>query len=104
MKISGNDPSVLFDAYARRASETTSPQGKGAQGELDPTGTDKVVLSPRARELQEASRELHRIPDVDEQRVGRVLDIVDQGGYRIDGGRIAEKMLNEVMSANVFLE
>ena len=71
--------------------------GTAAQKANSASATDKVVLSPKARELHEARVELAGIPDIDSGRVARIQHRIEKGTYEIDGGQIAEKMLGEMM-------
>lgn len=103
MKINGSNSSIQFDAYAQKTRDKTEASSRETGGDSHVQGADKVVLSPRAREIQEATQRLSTIPDVDDQRVEAVRNRIDEGGYRIEGKQIAEKMLNEMMRASALL-
>lgn len=103
MEINGRDPSIQLDAYTRKTQEKLELHASEAAADPKVSGGDKVVLSPRAKEIQEATQKLQSIPDVDEQQVERIQSRIDQQVYRIQGGQIAEKMLKEMMEASAFL-
>lgn len=54
---------------------------------------DKVVLSPKARELQDARIRLDGLPDVNVRRVAQIQQQIETNTYKIDGRTIAERML-----------
>lgn len=103
MEIKERDPSIQLDAYTRKTQDKLESYTRQAAVDSNASGGDKVVLSPRAREIQEASLELQRVPDMEEQRVEQVQSRIDQQVYRIQGGQIAEKMLKEMMAASALL-
>lgn len=81
-------PQKLPDS-SRHTTAATKTQGA-------PASSDKVVLSPKARELQDAKVQLDGLSDVDVQRVAQIQKQMDNGTYKIDGGKIAERMLREM--------
>ena len=100
MKITDHTPYVSFDAYTQKTRDRVSlHRGEDAGGSA-PAPSDKVVLSPKAREIQDASRMLQSLPEVREDKVDRIRLEIEKGTYGVDGGKIAEKMLAE-MAANL---
>ena len=95
MKINDQSAYINFEAHAKRPQDVSSPSDT-ARADKAPLSTDKVVLSPKARELQDARMELGGLPDVDVRRVARIRHQIDKGTYEIDGGKIAERMLGEM--------
>jgi flagellar biosynthesis anti-sigma factor FlgM len=102
MKIHGSDSSIQFEAYARKLDGKQQPTPVEAVG-LSKNTTDKVVLSPRAKEIQEATRSLQAVPDVDHEKVAAIRSQVVEGTYRVEGRQIAERMLRETMATDFFL-
>jgi flagellar biosynthesis anti-sigma factor FlgM len=99
MKINDSTVHINFEAYAQKTRDAAgSPeQSSAATGENAPV--DKVVLSPKAREIQEARKLLDEVPDIDAPKVARIRLQYETGVYKIDGGQIAERMMRE-MSLN----
>jgi len=56
---------------------------------------EKVDLSTRAREIQQAKVEVSKAPDVREAKVQEIKSQVEQGTYNVSGEQIASKMVGE---------
>lgn len=56
---------------------------------------DQVDISDRARQLQEARKQLAGLPEVDEQKVADVKAGLAKGTYKVDAERVAANMLVE---------
>lgn len=99
MHIHDSNVHVNFEAYAQKAREVSGAPDRKSVDAGEGAAVDKVVLSPKAREVQEARRQLDAVPDVDGPRVEALRFKVETGVYAIDGSQIAERMLRE-MSLN----
>jgi negative regulator of flagellin synthesis FlgM len=66
----------------------TAPESSAAA----PQGTDQVKLTDSARALQEAARLADASP-IDAGRVEQVRQALADGSYKIDAGKIAERLL-----------
>lgn len=61
-----------------------------------PTITEeKVDLSTRARDIQQARNALSKVPDVREEKVREIKNQVENGKYNVSGEEIAGKMVGE---------
>jgi flagellar biosynthesis anti-sigma factor FlgM len=96
MKINDSNVHINFEAYAQRSKDAAGNQGQPTKDIDDNASVDKVVLSPKAREIQEARKQLEDIPDIDETRVSRISLQLETGVYKIDGRQIADKMMQEM--------
>ncbi|MFO7569594.1 MAG: flagellar biosynthesis anti-sigma factor FlgM [Smithellaceae bacterium] len=56
---------------------------------------EKVDLSTRAKEIQQAKVEVARLPDVREEKVQEIRSQVETGAYNVSGESIADKMVGE---------
>ena len=56
---------------------------------------EKVDLSTKAKDIQQAKNALTQLPDVREEKVQEVKTQLEKGTYNIDAGKIADKMVNE---------
>ncbi len=98
MKVTGGRPLEGQDVYLK----TQKTKGKdavaeGRSGDAKKTGAkDRVDLSGRAREVEDLKAEIQNIPDVRKDRVEAVRKSVESGNYRIDPGKIAGKLLEEL--------
>jgi len=89
-----NNPLHLDSIFRSTQDALAQPAASGAR--KDGKGTDKVVLSPRAREVREATRELTRDATVnDASTVQGIRERIDAGTYEIKSGRIAMAMITE---------
>jgi negative regulator of flagellin synthesis FlgM len=96
MQINDSNVHIKFEAYAQKSRETAGAPERTPSPSGDASPVDKVVLSPKAREIQDARRQLDTVPDVDASRVEALRFKVETGVYQIDGGQIAERMLQEM--------
>ena len=98
MKISDHGTPIKFEAIAIKPGENGGSSTSPVRDSADPGGADRVVLSPRAREHLEARKRLDAIPDIDRARVDQVSAAIARGAYQVDSNRIAEHMLNAMIS------
>jgi negative regulator of flagellin synthesis FlgM len=62
--------------------------------EAAPTGeTDRVTLTESARQLQRLAEAVAAAPDTDPARVAALKDAIARGEYRVDGQRVADRMI-----------
>ena len=95
MKITDNNSSLNIRNYANNIQDNRKTDGSAKQGSSQAVKEDKVVLSPKAKEVQEATKIIKELPDIREDKVAKLKEQVDQGTYRVDGKKIAFKMLKE---------
>jgi flagellar biosynthesis anti-sigma factor FlgM len=96
MKINDSSVHINFEAYAQKTKDAAGTADRAPAPSGDTGQVDKVVLSPKAREIQEARKLLEEVPDVNEPKVSELHLKVETGVYEIDGSRIAERMLREM--------
>ena len=94
MEITGKPVSDAIDAYAPGTVAGTATSGR-RQRAASGGSADKVVLSPKAREIQDASQRAASLPDVREDKVHQIRRQLAAGTYSIDGRKIAFKMMQE---------
>ncbi len=96
MKITGGKPPEGQEVYLR-AQKT---QGKDAVGEGQSGDgvrkADQVELSGKAREVENLRAEIGALPEVRQERVEAIRKAIESGNYRIDPGKIAEKIIDEL--------
>jgi negative regulator of flagellin synthesis FlgM len=66
-----------------------------ASGQAGRQGGDRVELSDRARGLLVANQELSRLPDIREDQVQALKQMVKAGAYQVSGEEVAKHMLGE---------
>lgn len=95
MKINDNNSSLNIRKYVSNIKDNRKIDGLAEQGSSQTVKEDKVVLSPKSKEVQEATKLIKELPNISEEKVAKLKEQVDQGTYRIDGKKIAFKMLKE---------
>jgi negative regulator of flagellin synthesis FlgM len=76
------------DKVEDRASEKAAPANN-----LVPE--EKVNLSTTAKDVQNLSNAISKLPDVREDKVQALRDQIEQGTYKVDAKKTAEKMVGE---------
>lgn len=81
-----------------------SVQGPQADPKSTPSPTagsvgDRVELSDRARKLQVAREALSQLPEVRQEKVQALKQLVKSGAYEVPGEKVAERMLGEGLFA-----
>lgn len=95
MKINPNDHSIPIEAYVNNIQDkktNAAPKDRAAH-----TGAkaDTVDISDTAKRVNAAREELDRIPDVREEKVAQLKKQIENGSYKVDPEKIAEKMLKD---------
>ncbi|MEO7207381.1 MAG: flagellar biosynthesis anti-sigma factor FlgM [Steroidobacteraceae bacterium] len=68
-------------------------QGEGSAAAASAHTKDHVTLTDSARSLQKIEEAVAKTPVVNAEKVAAVKQAVSSGTYKIDAGRIADKML-----------
>ncbi len=56
---------------------------------------EKVNLSTTAKDVQNLSNAISKLPDVREEKVQALKDQIEKGTYKVDAEKTAEKMVGE---------
>jgi negative regulator of flagellin synthesis FlgM len=56
---------------------------------------EKVDLSTKAKDIQQAQNALNNLPDVREEKVQEIKVQVEKGTYKVNAEKIADKMVKE---------
>lgn len=62
-------------------------------------GSDKVEVSSRAKEAAMAKAIASDAPDVNESKIEKLKESIRSGSYKVDGKAIADKMVDEHLTA-----
>ncbi len=97
MKINPQRPAEGQDVYLR----VQRPEGKEApdkakKTELQKNAQDKVQLSERAKKVEQLTKAVEAVPDVRLDRVQALKKAIQEGTYRVDPEKIAQKMIEEI--------
>jgi negative regulator of flagellin synthesis FlgM len=83
----------LIQQYQRSDNIAASMDQQAGAAAVKPE--EKVDLSTRAKEIQQAKVEVSKLPDVREERVQDIKNHVEKGTYNVSGEQIANKMVGE---------
>jgi negative regulator of flagellin synthesis FlgM len=102
MKVETKSTAIQMEVYLRQIRQKNSVSDQQAiSGQ--PAQSDKVELSDRARQVQQAARMLKEMPEVREDKVQQVKLAVDNGTYQVIGARVATHMLRESFENNMIM-
>lgn len=65
-----------------------------AEGGAQARESTRVDLSPDARNIKAAEQTLQEQPEVDDARVTRIREALEDGSYSVDADKLAQKMLD----------
>lgn len=88
MKINNFNTTNLFKIYADQ-----NKKAKADFNSLKSGGTDRVEISPKAKELFELKQKLSELPEVNVEKVERLKELIQNGEYEIIAEKIAKKLL-----------
>ncbi len=95
MKISKVDDASLqmIQQYQKADKVEDRASEKAAAANLVPE--EKVNLSTTAKDVQNLSNAISKLPDVREEKVQALKDQIEKGTYKVDAEKTAEKMVGE---------
>ena len=95
MKISDlKDASAqMIQQYQRSDSSAVSSDKQVSNAAVQPE--EKVDLSTKAKDIQQAQNALNNLPDVREEKVQEIKVQVEKGTYKVNAEEIADKMVKE---------
>ncbi len=101
MRIS-NEQSKGIDAKSTKKAESSGVSSKTHKTKAEkisrePTveSTDKVSISSKAKDVAQAKQIASKTSDVNEEKVQRLKKQVQEGTYKVDPERIADKLVDE---------
>ena len=97
MKITGENPFVKLEAYVRQVRDKKSADSPSPKLPEETHEGDKVILSPRAKELLEAKKALDSLPHIREEKVEQIKLRIEKGTYQVEGEKIALKLIEEAL-------
>jgi negative regulator of flagellin synthesis FlgM len=83
----------MIQQYQRNENVALTDKQAGSAAAVKPE--EKVDLSTRAKEIQQAKVEVSKSPDVREEKVQEIKTQVEKGTYNVSGEQIANKMVGE---------
>lgn len=95
MKVTGDNRFTNIDAYVKNIEDKKRVDSSFKQTSGEVVSKDEVVLSPKAKEIQKAKEILDSVPDIRKQKVAEIKTQIEDGTYKIDGEKIALKVIEE---------
>jgi negative regulator of flagellin synthesis FlgM len=95
MKITGKNPYVNLDTYAKNVKDKERIDNQGKETSNQVVKEDKVVLSQEAKKVQEAKKLMESIPDIREEKIAKVKAQIENGTYQVEEKKLATKMIKE---------
>jgi len=97
MKVGGNRPPEQQDISSKVQNVGKQDQAneRGAVQKVD--RTDRVDLSGKAKEMVEMQNTINQLPEVRTDKVNEIGKAVNNGTYKVDSGKIAQKMIDELV-------
>jgi len=95
VEISEKVSSIKIGAYINSVKDKKNVQGSPEHDDKTVANGDKVELSQMAMDVKKARDQLETIPDIRAEKVAEIKNEIDNGTYKIDGKKIAFKMLKE---------
>jgi len=94
MKVSGirNPVSEIIQQYQTNGQTNSEPDKQAGVNALQ---EEKVSLSTKGRDIQQARKALDNLPDLRTEKVEDLRNRIEQGTYHVNGEDIAEKMIGE---------
>lgn len=81
------------EAPKQTGSEQARPQASNARGE-------NVNLSSQAKNLKQLEQTLGEFPEMDDERIEQIRTALQDGSYKVDAEKLAQKMLD--MDESIF--
>ena len=95
MEITGKGSSVNMRAYMSNLKDKQKMEPVSEKPVFPKTEGDKVVLSPRAKEIVEAKKIIDSMPDIREEKVAAIKKEIENGTYKVDGKKVALNIIKE---------
>jgi negative regulator of flagellin synthesis FlgM len=97
MEIIGKNTSVNLEHYVRNIKDKRKSDAQTGKSPDEIPNDDRVVLSSKAREIQEAKKLMSSVSDIREEKVAQIRKQIQEGTYEINEEKIAGKMLKEAL-------
>jgi negative regulator of flagellin synthesis FlgM len=98
MKISNiDDASLQMIQQYQKADKADKVDDRSSEKTAAPNlvPEEKVNLSTTAKDVQNLSNAISKLPDVRDEKVQALKDQIEKGTYKVDAEKTAEKMVGE---------
>ena len=95
---------MQVDAYVNQVQDKKKVDQAADQAKESATKTDTVVISEAAKRIQETRAKLDEVPDVREDKVAELRSQIQDGTFKADAEKTADKLLKEHLGNAAFEE
>jgi negative regulator of flagellin synthesis FlgM len=92
MEINGTNPLIVLNNNVQRI-ESSQQTGRVQQRSGDNSGSDRLDLSDRSREIAHFEELAQSVPDVRESKIAQIRGAIESGTYNVKAEKIAEKII-----------
>jgi negative regulator of flagellin synthesis FlgM len=98
MRIDGQAPPYIVEIKRTEQVQKSAAGApvKDSAGTARPASQDRVVISPRMREIERLKQEMATIPEVRLDKVALAKQQMQQGVYRPDSAVVARKLVESM--------
>jgi negative regulator of flagellin synthesis FlgM len=104
MEIPGNDLRVKGKTIQDRIKVGDKTQTSKSLGGTSATGgTEHIAISSKAKDIQKATEAVNAAPDIRIEKVDRIKEQITNGSYIVSSEKLAEKILENIITESNFL-
>jgi negative regulator of flagellin synthesis FlgM len=101
MEINGTNPLIGVNNSVQRL-EASQQSERAPKGGEEHSGSDRLELSVRSREISQLDELIRSTPDVRESKVEQVRSELEKGTYNVKAEKIAEKIIGGNLLDEIF--
>ena len=104
MEIPGNDFRIKNKAIQNRVKSGDKSSSASLKGDVSSSsGSEQVAISSKAKEIQKVTNAVNATPDIRIEKVEKIKDQLANGNYHISSDKLAEKVLQSIITESEFL-
>ena len=104
MEIPGNDFRIKNKAIQNRVKSGDKSSSASLKGDVSSSsGSEQVAISSKAKEIQQVTNAVNATPDIRIAKVEKIKDQLANGNYHISSDKLAEKVLQSIITESEFL-
>jgi len=93
-----NTPRTTADKSSNQ--NTQAPAGEQSKAQNPAARGENVNLSSQAKNLNQLEQKLGEYPEMDDDRISQIRSALEDGSYKVDAEKLAQKMLD--MDKSIF--
>jgi negative regulator of flagellin synthesis FlgM len=93
-----NTPRTTADKSSNQ--NTQAPTGEQSKAQSPAARGENVNLSNQAKNLNQLEQKLGEYPEMDDDRISQIRSALEDGSYKVDAEKLAQKMLD--MDKSIF--